>query len=134
MANPAGEDSANAAASVTAWPFAQLFDFDGEGETLDVVYDNDSISVTFDDDLTDSVTVAFDRSNAPRGATIHITISDTRLNLDPTGDDVWTLDTNHEDDADCSKQCTRCYCSQMLNMTSRRSDGVRGDSYGGSRI
>ena len=38
--------------------------------------------------------MAFDRSDAPAGAVVHLTIADTRLNLDPTVDDTWTLTVN----------------------------------------
>ena len=58
--------------------------------------------MAYDDDLTDSVTLSLDRANAPQGGMVHITISDTRLNLDPTGSDVWLLDTNHADDANAT--------------------------------
>ena len=55
-------------------------------DTFDVVYnDDDTVTVTYDDDLTDSVALSLDRANAPQGAMVHLTISDTRLNLDPTG-------------------------------------------------
>ena len=73
------------------WPHVQLFEFDNAGETLDVVYDTDSVSVEFDDDLTGSASIALDRTDVPGGATVHVTISDTRLNLDPTGNDAWTF-------------------------------------------
>ena len=77
--------------SPTNWPHVQLFEFDNAGETLDVVYDTDSVSVEFDDDLTGSASIALDRTDVPGGATVHVTISDTRLNLDPTGNDAWTF-------------------------------------------
>ena len=82
------------------WPYVQLYDFasDPDGE-FDVVYDDDErVTLTYDNDLTGSVTFSLDRTNVPRNAVVHLTISDIRLNLDPTGDDKWVLDTNHEDD------------------------------------
>ena len=94
--NPGGADNSNPAAFTdTNWPFVQLYDIDGEdGETLTVAYGSDTIDVTFNDDLSDSASVAFDRSGAPAGAVVHLTITDPRLNLDPTGDDTWTLTVN----------------------------------------
>ena len=76
------------------WPYVQLFDFDGAGDTFNVLYSSDRISVEYNDDLTGSVSVALDRANAPQGAMVHVTISDPRLNLDPTGKDVWLLYPN----------------------------------------
>ena len=101
---PAGTGNCNPAAfndgpnTPTSWPFVQLYDIDGEdGETLTVAYGSDTIDVTFnDDDLSDSASVAFDRSGAPAGAVVHLTITDPRLNLDPTGDDTWTLTVNDD--------------------------------------
>ena len=95
--------SSNTSPTAEAWPYVQLYDFDGDtDDTFDLVYDSisgtDSITMTYDDDLTDSVTFALDRSEAPRDAMVHFTISDTRLNLDPTGNDKWALDTDHTDD------------------------------------
>ena len=75
-------------------PYVQLFDFDGAGDTFNVLYKSDRISVEYNDDLTGSVSVALDRADAPQGAMVHITISDTRLNLDPTGQDTWVLYLN----------------------------------------
>ena len=69
-------------------------DFDGDGEDLDVTYKDYTVTVKFADDLSGSTSVGPDRSGAPRGATVHITITDTRLNLDPTTEDTWTLDVN----------------------------------------
>ena len=78
------------------WPYVQMYDFDGEtSDTFDLVYEastsTESITLTYDDDLTDSVTFSLDRANVPQGGMVHITISDTRLNLDPTGADTWAL-------------------------------------------
>ena len=88
--NPATGGS-NIGALEDNWPYVQLFDFDGAGDTFNVLYSSDRISVEYNDDLTGSVSVALDRANAPQGAMVHVTISDPRLNLDPTGKDVWLL-------------------------------------------
>ena len=79
--------------SDTTWPYLQLHEFDNDGDTLDVTYLTEEIVVTYDDDLAASSSVAFDRTDVPEGAMVHISISDTRLNLDPTGEDVWLLNT-----------------------------------------
>ena len=78
------------------WPFVQLYEFAGDPETNSTfVYDDDErVTLTYDDDLTGSVTFSLDRTNVPRGAVVHLTISDIRLNLDPTGDDKWALNTD----------------------------------------
>ena len=80
----------------TTWPYVQLYDFDGEtSDTFDLVYEastsTERITLTYDDDLTDSVTFSLDRANVPQGGVVHLAISDTRLNLDPTGADTWAL-------------------------------------------
>ena len=59
-----------------------------------VEYEGESIDVTYDNDLTGSVTIALDRTDVPNGADVHITITDPRLNLDPTVKDVWQLTIN----------------------------------------
>ena len=65
-----------------------------DGDDIDVTYGDNTITVTYDDDLSGSASVAFDRSDAPAGAVVHLTIADTRLNLDPTVEDTWTLTVN----------------------------------------
>ena len=102
--------STNENAVETAWPFVQLYDFDGiTTDTFDVVYnDDDTVTVAYDDDLTDSVVLSLDRANAPQGGTVHLTISDTRLNLDPTGSDEWILDTNHTEGDTVVNICQIC--------------------------
>ena len=80
----------------TSWPYVQLYGFadDPDGE-FDVVYgDDERVTLTYDDDLTGSVTFSLDRTNVPRNAVVHFTISDIRLNFDPTGDDKWALNTD----------------------------------------
>ena len=61
------------------------------GDTIDVTYGSNTIKVTYDDDLSGSASVAFDRTGAPAEAVVHLTIADTRLNLDPTAKDTWRL-------------------------------------------
>src|SRR3990172_10377294 len=52
------------------------------------------VTIEFDDALDDHATTAKDRTNYPRGADVHITISDNFLNVDPTDEDSWTFGTN----------------------------------------
>ena len=69
------------------------------GDTIDVTYGDNTIKVTYDNDLSDSASVAFDRAEAPANAVVYLTIADTRLNQDPTGEDTWilTVNTAHAD-------------------------------------
>ena len=90
---PTGDD-----VTTQEWPFVQLYDFDNDGETLDVVYDTDSIAVEFKDDLTGSASIELDRTLVPENTRVHISISDTRLNLDPTDADTWTITVNPDAD------------------------------------
>ena len=44
--------------------------------------------------LDDLATVSTDRTGVPKGGQVHVTVSDFRLNLDPTEKDEWTMWTN----------------------------------------
>ena len=44
-------------------------------------------------DLDDLATVSTDRAGVPKGGQVHVTVSDFRLNLDPTEKDEWTMRT-----------------------------------------
>ena len=92
---PAGQS--NTGTSATNWPYALLHDFTS-GDTFDVTYRSEAIAVTYDDDLTGSASIAVDRTDVPAGAIVHIDVSDTRLNLDPTGKDSWTFTVNATED------------------------------------
>ncbi len=43
------------------------------------------------DDHSGIATISVDRNDVPKDGMVHVTISDFMLNLDPTSDDVWTL-------------------------------------------
>ena len=58
------------------------------------MYGDETITLHYEEDLDDLATVRVDRIGAPVGGQVHVTVSDFRLNLDPTGDDVWTMWTN----------------------------------------
>ena len=64
-------------------------DVDG---TFDIKYGSETITVEYDEDITPGISV--DRNDAPPGSQVHTTITDFRLNLDPTKADVWTFDSS----------------------------------------
>ena len=65
-----------------------LFDDDSD---IDVVLGDEVITLHYEQDLDDLVTISTDRIGVPIGSQVHVTVSDFRLNLDPTGEDVWTV-------------------------------------------
>ena len=89
----ANTDASNPANIAGNWPYVQLYDFTS-GNDLDVVYRSDKVTVTYDDDLTGSASISLDRNEMAEGNIVHVTISDTRLNMDPTGEDTWRLYTD----------------------------------------
>ena len=101
---PTGEISAIAgllsnAPNVRATPTEKIddirtFGFDGD---VDIVFGSETITLNYDRDLDDLATVNTDRTGVPEGAEVHVTISDFRLNLDPTENDVWfmVIDGDH---------------------------------------
>ena len=71
------------------------FDFT-EGSTVDVELENsaDTETVTLAyDTVEDYAELMLDRTKYPQMAHVHITITDTWLNIDPTSEDVWTFNT-----------------------------------------
>ena len=61
---------------------------------IDIVYGSETITLHYDQDLDSLATVSVDRNNVPTGGQVHVTVSDFRLNLDPTGEDVWVMYAN----------------------------------------
>ena len=61
---------------------------------IDVVLGNEVITLHYEDDLDDLATVSVGRTVVPEGGQIHVTVSDFRLNLDPTGADEWVVYTD----------------------------------------
>jgi hypothetical protein len=61
---------------------------------IDVVYGDETITLHYDADLDDLATVSVDRIEVPVDGEVHVTVSDFRLNLDPTGEDAWIMHTN----------------------------------------
>ena len=68
----------------------QAFPFDDDSD-IDVVFGDETITLHYEEDLDGLATVSTDRAGAPIGGQVHVTVSDFRLNLDPTGADVWTM-------------------------------------------
>ena len=71
----------------------QQFDFTDDSD-IDVVLDDETITLHYEEDLDDLATVSTDRAGAPIGGQVHVTISDFRLNLDPTAADVWYMNAS----------------------------------------
>ena len=55
------------------------------------MYGSETITLHYEEDLDDLATVSADRTGVPEGGQVHVTVSDFRLNLDPTGEDVWVM-------------------------------------------
>ena len=72
--------------------FSQV-DFDDDSD-IDVVYGDETITLHYEDDLDDLATVSVDRAGVPVGGQVHVTVSDFRLNLNPTKVDVWVMNTD----------------------------------------
>ena len=73
----------------------QAFDFT-DGTDIDIELENGSgseaVSLTFDT-VEDYASLMLDRDIYPLNAHVHITITDTWLNIDPTAEDTWVFDT-----------------------------------------
>ena len=114
----------------TQWPFIQTYEFPNN---VEIQYNKaggtQSASFEFDSNASG---LSLDRSEYPVSATVHVTINDHRLNIDPTSDDVWSwnltddngamyrnlsLDTNNNFDntlnknVDASQVCSDCALS-----------------------
>ena len=63
-----------------------------DDSNIDVEYGNERSPLRYEEDLDDLATVSADRTGVPAGAQVHVTISDFRLNLDPTAEDVWVYE------------------------------------------
>ena len=70
----------------------QIFDFDGDVE-IELV-GIESVTLNYDRDLDSLATVSTDRAGVPKDGQVHVTISDFRLNLDPTAADVWYMNAS----------------------------------------
>ena len=76
----------------------QAFDFT-EGTDIDIELENGSgseaVSLTFDT-VEDYASLMLDRDIYPLSSHIHLTITDTWLNIDPTAEDVWVFNTEND--------------------------------------
>ena len=74
------------------WPIIQTYAFPS---TIEIQYNKAGgtqiTTLDFDDNAGG---LSLDRSIYPSGATVHVTIDDHRLNIDPTSDDAWTWNIN----------------------------------------
>jgi hypothetical protein len=76
-----------------AWPFIQTFTFTDD-TSVDVTYaaTQEQIEViVYDEDMDDFASYSTDRTTYPHTADIHLLIDDMQLNIDPTGEDIWTF-------------------------------------------
>ena len=81
-------------AEQTALNMVRPFDFTDDSD-IDVVLGDETITLHYEEDLDDLATVSTDRTNGvPIGGQVHVTISDFRLNLDPTEADVWYMNAS----------------------------------------
>ena len=100
--NATGDDQNVPAAAKTAaatgldtWPFIQTYAFPN---TIEIQYNKAGGTQITTLQFTDSADgLSLDRSNYPSGADVHVTITDHRLNIDPTSDDVWTWNILSDD-------------------------------------
>ena len=69
--------------------------FDDDSD-IDVVLGDEVITLHYEQDLDDLATIRTDRTGVPENGQVHVTVSDFRLNLDPTGEDRWIMYTNGE--------------------------------------
>ena len=74
----------------TAINSIQTFDFDDDVD-IDVVLGTETITLHYEEDLDSLATVSVDRIGVPEKGQVHVTVSDFRLNLDPTAADVWFM-------------------------------------------
>ena len=68
----------------------QRVSFDDDSD-IDIVLGDEVITLHYEQDLDDLVTISTDRAGVPEGGQVHVTVSDFRLNLDPTGEDRWIV-------------------------------------------
>ena len=80
----------------THWPFIQLYTLNPTGNVV-VQYNKgggpQTTSLTFDT-VDGFAGIDLDRTTYPQGAQVHVTVTDTWLNIDPTDEDSWTWETN----------------------------------------
>ncbi len=78
------------------FPAIQVFNFAVDG-TIEVKYNKgggeQQIDLVYLDDADGYAGLSLDREDYPPGASVHFTITDLQLNIDPTDEDSWTFST-----------------------------------------
>ena len=85
----------NSTISTNLWPFIQLYNFNPTGNVV-VQYNKGGgvQSTTLKFDTADQFAkLDLDRTSYPRGADVHVAVTDIQLNIDPTDEDSWTFQT-----------------------------------------
>ena len=77
---------------IFAYSFIEAGDIDVE---LENGADTETVTLGYDT-VEDYAGLMLDRGAYPQGAHVHITITDTWLNIDPTSEDVWTMTTGDD--------------------------------------
>ena len=68
-------------------------DFTDDSDIV-IKFGDETITLHYEEDLDDLATVSTDRDRVPIGGQVHVTVSDFRLNLDPTGEDKWVMNAD----------------------------------------
>ena len=99
----------------TDWPFIQTYAF---SSTIEIQYNKAGgaqiATLDFDDNADG---LSLDRSDYPLGATVHVTIGDHRLNIDPTSADIWTWNMDTGDKYYGAVDVNRVFTVDTESMT-----------------
>ena len=86
--------------TVYQWPFIQTWEFKNDSD-VEIVFEkpgaDESVMLNFETDGTgmeDYAYIELDRTSAPKGSEVHLTIYDNQLNMDPTVEDSVIFLTN----------------------------------------
>ena len=97
---PSSHNGGQIGLNTNLWPFIQLYTFT-EGGNIVIEYEKgggtQSATFTFDT-VDDFAGLQLDRTFYPKGSQVHITVTDTWLNIDPTDEDSWTYETTGDDE------------------------------------
>ncbi len=97
--SPGGTNEGQIGIDINGWPFIQLYKFSVSGNVV-VQYNNpgaiQTTTLVFDN-VDSFASLEIDRASYPRGAEVHVTITDPWLNIDPTDEDSWTFSTDDGD-------------------------------------
>ena len=85
----AGTEAGQIRVVIAEWPIIQAFDFSmGDTEIVLEKAGADEVVLLDYDNLEDFASFEMDRTSAPAGSELHLTITDGQLNVDPTADDT----------------------------------------------